>query len=1091
MHNSTSENESGPIAWFVRNPVAANILMGILLVAGILSFSSIKREVFPQSDTYQINIAVPYPGAAPEEVEEGICERIENEIFGLEGVKRIRSSATEGAGTVTVEVMREFDVRDVLDEVKSRIDSIDNFPEEARKPVVREVALTRNAVSIAVSGDLDERSLKNLGEKIRDDLSDRPEITQVVLNSARAYEISVEVSEAALRRHGLTMTQIANSIREASIDLPGGSVRTEGGEVMLRSVGQRRTGSEFEDLIVLTRPNGAKVYLRDVATVIDGFADSDESSRFNGERAVIVQAFRVGDQDVVTVVDSVKKYVAETRPTLPDGVTLTVWSDETVILNSRIDLLTRNLLTGLALVFLMLAIFLRLRLAFWVALGIPISFFGCAALMPFLGISVNMISLFAFLMVLGIVVDDAIVVGESVYSHRRKISNGETAAIRGAKIVSVPVTFGVLTTIAAFTPMLNMNDNAARLWMDIGLIVIFCLLFSLIESKFILPAHLAHSKFDGEPSNIVSRSWSRFRGVFTGGLDWFVEHIYQPVFKIALRSRYVTVAIGVAIFVLTVALVQTGYIKTTYFPPMEGDNVVANLELPQGTPARITAEKVRILETAARKLKREINGDAEVGDIRHILASVGNQPFNVIKSRNGGRMSDTSSYSGSHLGEVNIQLAPSELRTVGSEDLASRWKEIVGAIPDVEDLSFSTDLFGTGKDVNVQLAGKDIGDLSRAAEDLKDYLGTLPGVSEISDSFRGGKREIQLRIKPAAETLGLSQRDLALQVRQGFYGEEVQRIQKKGEDVRVMVRYPQADRESLTTLRDMRIRTLDGSEVPFDTVAEATFGRGFAAISRTSRARTINVTAKVDPGKSPVSANEIAENLEKTPTGPGFLPQLLERYPSLTSVSFEGNNRDQAETQESLKSGYSMVLFLIYALLAIPLRSYFQPLLVMSAIPFGFIGAILGHGILGLELSIMSMFGFVALTGVVVNDNLVLIDFINRRRREGAALLTAVRESGAARFRPILLTSLTTCASLTPLLLERSVQAKFLIPMGVSLAFGVLFATMVSLILVPCGYVILDDLAQAWRWLLTKFGFSKSVTIELETPTPRDFPTTA
>ena len=1051
------------IVWFVRNPVAANIMMGVILIAGVLSFGSIKREVFPNSDTYKITVSVAYPGAAPEEVEEGICKRIENEVFGLEGVKRITSSANEGAGAVTIEVMREFDVREVLDDVKTRIDSIENFPDEARKPIVREIAVRRQAVNIAVSGGVDERSLKCLGEKIRDELADLTDITQVELNSARAYEISVEVSEEALRRHGLTMSSVANAIRASSIDLPGGSVKTRGGEIMLRSVGQRYTGREFEDLVVIKRTDGTTVRISDVGKVVDGFRESDESSRFDGERAVIVQVFRVGDQDVVQIVSTVKAYVETVRTTLPEGVKLTLWNDETVILKSRISLLTRNMLTGLALVFMILAISLRLRLAFWVSLGIPISFFGCAALMPAFDISVNMISLFAFLMVLGIVVDDAIVVGESVYSHRRKIPDGETAAIKGAKLVAIPVTFGVLTTVAAFTPMLHMDDNARKLWMDIGLIVIFCLVFSLLESKLILPSHLAHSRLDRDSDRLIPKLWTKFRGLFTRRLDWFVESVYEPLITRALSARYVTACIAIAISALTVSLITTGFIKTTYFPPMEGDNVVATLELPQGTPAEITDAKVRILEKKAHQLKREMVGPNNGEDIRHILASVGTQPFKVIRARNSG--SKNATFDGSHLGEVNIQLAPAELRTISAGEVARRWKELVGPLPDVEDLSFSMDLFGTGKDIDVQLAGKDIDDLRRAADKLKDHLATkFSGVSEVSDSFRGGKKEVQLRIKPSAENLGLSQRDLASQVRQGFYGEEVQRIQKKGEDMRVMIRYPEAQRQTLAALEDMRIRTPSGDEVPFYTVAEATFTRGFATIARTSRARTINVTAKVDSLNSTLSANEIIAVLEKSSGGElGFMPKLMGEYPSLTSYSFEGDNRDQMETQESLRSGYFIVLFLIYALLAIPLKSYFQPLLVMSAIPFGFIGAILGHWMLGLEVSIMSMFGFVALTGVVVNDNLVLIDFINRKRREGVPLMQAVAESGAARLRPILLTSLTTCASLTPLLLERSVQAMFLIPMGVSLAFGVLFATMVSLVLVPCGYLILEDVLRLFR----------------------------
>ena len=1064
---------SGMIAWFARNHVAANILMGVIVVSGLLALGSVKREVFPASDTYQITVSVAYPGAAPEEVEEGICKRIENEIFGLEGTKKITSTATEGAGAVSIEVMREFDVREVLDEVKTRIDSIENFPVEAREPLVREVIMSRQAVSIAVSGDTDEMSLKALGEKIRDDLADLPEITQVVLASARRYEISIEISEASLRRHGLTLGGVARSIRRSSLDLPGGSVKTRGGEIMLRSVGQRYKGDEFADIVLLTRADGTVIRVSDVGRVIDGFADSEESSRFDGKRAVLVQVFRVGDQDVFEVVNAARAYVERMQHQLPKGIHLTTWNDETVLLESRIDLLTRNLLTGLVLVFFVLAVFLRLRLAFWVALGIPISFLGCAAMMPVLDISVNMITLFAFLMVLGIVVDDAIIVGESVHTQRRSGHDGIEASIRGTKLVSLPVTFGVLTTIAAFTPMLNMDDNARKLWQDIGLIVISCLIFSLIESKLILPAHLAASRFDDTLATwFVPRLWGRFRGVFTSALDWFVATAYTPFLAVAIRSRYVTVSAAVTLFALTIGLVFAGFIKTTYFPQMEGDNVVANLVLAQGTPVEETTEKVRIIADAARRLREELARDNNGGrsEIEHILTSIGTQPFSVLKSQHAGKVDD--SFDGSHLGEVNIQLAPAEVRTVSAEEVMNRWKRLIGSLPDVEELSFSTDLFGTGKDINIELAGEDIDDLRSATNELKDRL-KGPGVSEVADSFRGGKKEIELRIKPAAEMLGLTLHDLASQVRQAFYGEEVQRIQKKGEDVRVMVRYPEVERRSLASLEDMRIRTPSGDEVPFDTVAEVTSGRGFATITRANRARTISVTAKVDSLEK--NANEIVARLDEE-----FLPSLVRKYPGLETYSFEGDNRDQVETQKSLRSGYLVVLFLIYALLAIPFNSFVQPFLVMMAIPFGFIGAILGHWALGLQLSIMSMFGFVALTGVVVNDNLVLIDYINKRRAEGTPLMEAVSKAGVARFRPILLTSLTTCASLTPLLLERSVQAMFLIPMAVSLAFGVLFATVISLILVPSSYLILEDLR-----LLVRNG------VLLRVPDPEPMPASA
>lgn len=1045
------------IAWFAHNKVAANILMAVIMVSGGLSLCSVKREVFPSDATYRITVSVVYPGAAPEEVEEGICKRIENEVFGLEGVKKITSSAAEGVGVVTVHTMRDFDIEEVLDEVKSRVDAIDNFPAQARRPLVQEVKVRRQAISIAVTGDgdVEERSLKALAEEIRDGLLDLPEITQVQLISARPYEISVEVSELALRRYGLTLQSVADAIRHSSLDLPGGSVKTGGGEVMIRTVGQRRSGAGFGELVLFTRPDGTVVRVSDVGTVIDGFEESDQASRFDGEPTVLVQVYRVGDQDVVTVVEAVKRFVEDKRREIPDGAHLTLWKDETKILASRIGLLTRNLLSGLVLVFLVLAIFLRLRLAFWVALGIPISFLGCVALMPTFDISINMISLFAFLMVLGVVVDDAIVVGESVHLQRKQETSGILAAIKGTKMVAVPVTFGVLTTIAAFTPMLNMEASSAKLWRDIGLIVIGCLVFSLIESKLILPAHLSSSKFDDEPSWLIPRLWSGFRGIFTGGLRKFIDRIYVPTLNLTLHYRYVSVCAAVTILLLSISLLITGHVKRGFFPPMEGDNVVANLVLQQGASIEDTSRKIRILDDAAEQLRKNLIEEfpGEECPILHILTSIGTQPFNVQKSHNSGNAGPA--FTGSHLGEVNIQLRPAELRTIRASGVLDRWKKLIN-ISGIEELTYSMDLFGTGRDISVQLAGDDIESLKLAADRLRQHLANLPGVSEIGDTYRGGQREVKLGIKPSAETLGLTLNDLATQVRQGFYGEEIQRIQRKGEDMRVMVRYPETERNSLSAVEDMRIRTPGGDEVPFHTVAKAIHGRGFATISRSERTRTIGVTAKVDSTIN--NADQIIAKLDAE-----FLPQLLVEYSGISRYTFEGDNRDQAETTQSLMSGYLLVLFLIYALLAVPLKSYLQPLMVMSAIPFGFVGATLGHWFLGLEMSIMSMFGFIALTGVVVNDNLVLIDRINSGRRRGLKMIDAVKSAGVIRFRPILLTSLTTCASLTPLLMEQSVQASFLIPTAASLAFGVLFATPIALLLVPCFYLIGEDL----RWVVT------------------------
>jgi len=1052
--------EKGAIAWFARNPVAANLLMLVLIVAGLSSLMTLKREIFPQGDSHLITVTVPYPGASPVEVEEGICTKIEESVQSVAGIKKITSSSNENVGAVTIEALREYDVRSVLDDVKARVDGIDTFPEEAEEPLVAEVIMKRQSVNVAISGDLDEADLKRLGERVRDDLAARPGITQVELRTVRPYELAIEVSEHALRRWGLTFDQVADAVRRSSLDLPGGAIKARGGEILIRAKGQRYVGRDFEDLVVFTRSDGTRVPLKEVANIVDGFEDTDQIAYFDGKRAALIQVFRVGDQDVLGIVGEVKAYLKELRLQLPEGIQVTTWMDETVLLNGRIGLLTKNLIGGLILVFLLLAIFLRLQLAFWVALGIPISFLGCVALMPTMGVSVNMISLFAFIVVLGIVVDDAIVVGENIYTKRETIKDGIAAAIKGAKGVSVPVTFGVLTTMVAFAPMLNIPGNFREIWKHIALIVIFCLFFSLVESKLVLPAHLAYMvSGDKKPRWFLTRGWARVHGWTTGGLQWFIHRIYKPFLEMCLRARYVTLAAGVAILMMTIGLVAGGYVKFFYFPAVEGDNVVATLTLPQGTPATVTQGLIQRLQDKAFELEGQLKkeGVSESGHVfQHILASIGDQPYTLMQNQNQGKIGG--SFSGGNRGEVNIQMVGAELRSISSDAVLRRWRALVGPVPDVEELSYTSSIFPTADDINVQLSGDDVATLRRAANKLKAKLATYPGMESIADSFRAGKKEVKLKIKPAAETLGLTLRDLARQVRQGFYGEEAQRIQRGRDDIKVMVRYSEQERRSLASLEEMRIRTPDGSEVPFWTVAEAEYGRGYADIKRSDRARVINVTADIDEKKG-ATANEVIASLQES-----FLPRLASDHPGLR-YSFEGDDREQRETMSALMQGFVVALFCIFGLMAIPFRSYVQPLIIMAAIPFGFVGAVWGHVLMGYDLSIMSMFGLIALTGVVINDNLVLVDYVNKARWQGAPVLKAAHDAGIARFRPVLLTSLTTFASLTPLLLERSLQARFLIPMGISLGFGVLFATAISLILVPTIYMVLEEVRAGLAWL--------------------------
>ncbi|MFC2164683.1 efflux RND transporter permease subunit [Acidobacteriota bacterium] len=1045
----------GILGWFAKNSVAANLILIFIAVSGLITLSNIKQEVFPELSIDVITVTVPYLGAAPEEVEEAVCVRIEEEIQSLEGIKRIRSRASEGLGAVSIELLPGTDVRKLLDDVKARVDAIDTFPEETEKPIIQELLNRRQVINIAVSGDTDEKALKVLSEQLREDILLLPGITQAEVANVRPYEISIEVSENALRRFDLTFDEVARAIRRSSLDLPGGSIKTEGGEILLRTKGQAYIGSEFEKIILRTRPDGTRVKVGDVASVIDGFGETDQAARFNGQPATLIQVFRVGDEDAIEVATNVKNFVRDAQQRVPEGIQLTIWSDDSEVLRGRLDLLFSNGRAGLILVFLLLALFLRLKLAFWVALGIPVSFLGAIWMMPNFDVSINMISLFAFIVVIGIVVDDAIVVGESIYSEYEKGMTGAEAAISGVKRVAVPVVFAVLTSVAAFWPLLIVEGIIGKIMRFIPTIVILTLLFSLFESLFILPSHLAHLKSIKKASPQGWRgAYSRFQNKFNILFRRFVDRAYKPSLELGLKNRYIAISGFIAILVLTLGLVAGGWIKFVFLPRIDADNITARITMPLGTPVDKTIEAVKKLEETALMLEDEFQSDTPV--IRHVLASIGEQPS---LNQASGPSPSPGGFVGSHMGEVDIELTPSQERDLSSSAIANRWRELTGVIPDAVELSFTSALFTAGAPIFIQLASYDYAALREAAQKLKEKLGDYPGVYDVTDSFREGKQEIKLDITPVAESLGLTLSDLGRQVRQAFYGEEVQRIQRGRDDIKVMVRYPLQERRSLANLENKRIRTAGGIAVPFSAAAKASLGRGYSSIERTDRRRTLNITAEVD--ETMANANELLADITKN-----VLPSLLADYPSVT-YSLEGEQREQSEALVSLRNGFIIALVLIFALLAIPFKSYLQPLIVMGVIPFGIVGAIWGHIIMGYNLSLLSFFGIVALTGVVVNDSLVMVDFINRYRAEGEPIEKSIREAGSVRFRPIILTSITTFAGLTPLLLEKSLQARFLIPMAISLAFGVVFATFITLVLVPISYLVLDDIKQWFSRVVT------------------------
>lgn len=1048
------------IRWFASNHVVANLLMVVIVGAGILTIPTITREVFPEFQLDMITVSVPYPGASPEEVEEGVCVKIEEAVQDLDGIKRLESTASEGGGSVLIELEQGAELDKMLSDVKARVDGIATFPELTEKPVITEITNRRQVIDLAIWGDVDEKSLKAVGERVRDELLERPGITQVDLYSARPYEISVEVSEEALRRFGLTFDEVAAAIRRSSLDLPGGSIRTRSGQIMLRTKGQAYRGEEFAELTLRTFPDGSRVRLGDVARVVDGFAETDQSARFNGKPAVDIRVFRVGNEDPIRIARTVHAYAARAQARMPEGITITPWNDDARFLQGRIDLMRRNARNGYILVFIILALFLRFRLAWWVSLGIPVSFLGTFWLMPSTGVTINMLSLFAFIVVLGIVVDDAIVVGENVHEKQQAGLGGVDASTEGTTEVAMPVIYGVLTTVAAFAPLLMVPGLMGKFMRVIPIIVITTLGFSLFESLLILPAHLAGSyrrPGGGDsppPRYAVARAWKRLQTGFTEGLDRFVEGVYRPVLELGLRWRYATIAVAVATLVLSLSIIAGGWMKFVFFPRVESDYIAADLEMPPGYAVANTAEAIAAIERAAIALRDSLAAVTPPGHespIRHMFTSLGEQPRRMERATPG---ADWSSFFGGNKGEVLLELAPSESRAMSSEVIARRWREMTPEIPDAVELTFSARIFSAGAPINVQLTGLDVERLEAAARRVKRALHDYAGVFDVTDTSRRGTPEIKLHLQPAAEAWGVTLADVARQVRQAFYGEEAQRIQRGRDEVKVMVRYPVDQRRSIGDLENMRIRTPSGAEVPFTEVARAELGRGYATIRRVDRRRAVSVTADVDPSLG--NAEEILADLREN-----VLPRILADFPDVT-WSFEGEQREQRETMAGLMRGFMIALLLIYALMAIPFRSYVQPLIVMGVIPFGFVGAVWGHLIMRINLSILSMFGLVALTGVVVNDSIVLVHFVNERRREGVPLERAVRESGVRRFRPILLTSLTTFAGLLPLLMERSLQARFLVPMAVSLGFGVLFATFITLMIVPASYLVLEDLA-AWK----------------------------
>ncbi len=1044
------------IRWFAHNPVASNLLMVLLLLGGTFGAITTNQEEFPSFDIKVVNVQVPYLGAAPVEVERAVCVRVEEAIEGVEGIDKIRSTATEGMCNVTSELFDDADDIAVLNEIKSRVDAINSFPVETEKPVVSKMAITRRVVQIAVSGNTDERTLKEIGRELRDDIAAIEGISQVAVDYIRPYEISVEVSERELRRYGMTLEQVSRAIRQSSLDMPGGSIKTRNGEILIRTTGQAYWGREFEDVIVLTRPDGTRVALSDVAEIRDTFEEGDLLAQFNGARGVVVNVSQVGTEDLIQIADDVGAHVEKFQQELPEGISLDIWIDSSNELEERMSVLLKNAGGGLLLVLVVLALFLKFRVAMWVAIGIPVALLGTLAALPFTDINISTMTVMAFILVLGIVVDDAIVVGERVYGHEQMGKTPLNAAVDGTWEVSVPVIFGVLTTIAAFLPLILVQGRMSGFFAPIGWVVMFALICSIIESQWILPSHLAHRKH-GEPSTGVSAAWNRFQSRLSKWLENVASQKYMPFVHKVLRWRYVSSAVGLGILILAVSLIGSGRVVFGFFPAIEGDRVYAGLELPEGIAAETTLAAARHIEAAANRLNEDLTKELGLSKpiIRNVLSSVGQ---NVDRDGPGRPM-----FAGrSNIAEIVIDLAPlAERAEISSKVVAARWRDYVGSISDAVKLTFDADQFSAGSPIEYQLKGKDINKLREAAETLKAELARYQGVFDISDSFRSGKQEIQLNLLPEARNLGLTLADLASQVRSAFYGSEAQRVQRGQDDVRVMVRFPESERKSIGNLEDMYIRTPDGNEVPFYSVAKFELSRGYSSINRIDGRRTVTVNADVDRGT--VSPEEVAASIQAE-----LIPRIQAQFPNV-DIEVGGEQEERLTALTGLIIGAMFSLVVIYGLLAIPLKSYLQPLVIMSVIPFGAVGAIVGHYVLNVQLMFFSALGIVALSGVVVNASLVLVDYANRQRREGKDIMDAVLSACVVRFRPIMLTSVTTFVGLIPLMSTQTPATGPFIPMAVSLAWGVLFATFITLLLVPCLYLIVEDylhaLARFRAWL--------------------------
>jgi len=1042
-----STREKGLIAWFARNPVAANLLMIFILIGGILTAFTIRKQMFPQFESNWISVSAVYPGAAPQEVEEGITIKVEENLEGIEGIKRLITYSNRGSSQAWIEIEEQFDPQEVLDEIKVQVDSINTFPAGMERPIVRRDKYKQEVMILALYGDMSNYQLKELGNDIKDELQALPNINLVNFNGGLNYEIGIEVSPDKLRAYGLTFRDIASAVQSFSANMSAGQIRSENGYISMRVEKQAYRGSEFAKLPLITLADGAQVYLGDVATINDGFEEGLQYSKYNGKNSLSFEVNASKDQDITDVAKVLKTYMAEKESQLPAGVKLSPIVDLTYYLEGRLDMMVDNMIWGGLLVMLVLALFLPLRLAFWVMMGLPVSFLGAFLFMPigFLDVTINLASLFAFILVLGIVVDDAIVVGESASAEIEKHGHTLDNVVRGVKRVAMPATFGVLTTIAAFLPQTLATGPSAAFSKAIGGVIILCLIFSLIESKLILPAHIAAMK-DRKPN--PKNPLHRARKVMDNGLKSFVDNYYTPFVGRCIHYRYTVIVGFMCLLIVSAGMFAGGLVKFVPNPKIPHDFPRIDIEM------NLASSEQATLETAKK--------------IEQLILSVDNQ----LKEQYGKPMIHDLSVSLRGRTQANIMaiLVEPDLRPIDTFALSALWREQMPNLPGVKTLTIQDSIMNGGRDdgdVSFKLEGKNAQVLKEVAGKLKTKLQSMEGVGDVNDSMQSATDEVQLDLKPLAYSMGLTLADVASQVSFSYYGLEAQRILREGEEIKVMIRYPEDERNSISDIDSVRIITPTGAEVPLSEVANISLVDGVNRIRRENSKRTVNVWAAVNTDQ--VEPFAIAQQIRDE-----YLPSLLKNYPGVQS-NVAGRIQEEMDSADEQLRDFALSMIIIFALLAIPLRSYSQPLIIMSVIPFGVVGAMFGHMALGMTMSSLSMFGIIAVAGVVVNDSLVMVDFVNKARAEGVAIKQAVMQAGARRFRAILLTSVTTFIGVMPIIMETSLQAKIVIPMAVSLAFGVLFATVITLILIPCQYVALEDAKRLTRKLL---GKSQPISIQ-------------